>query len=251
MRLVTWNVNGIRAIMKKGFEDIMATLDPDIVCLQETKAQADQIEVDESLYPYQYINSAKRKGYSGTMIMGLDEPINVMYGIQDPVHDTEGRVITAEYDKFYLVDVYVPNSGEGLKRLDYRMEWDQAFSAYLKKLSEKKPLLVCGDFNIARTAQDVYDEAAVSGFSGYTPEERSSFEAHFTPFLVDAYRALHPDKNGYSWWNYYSRGRERGQGMRIDYWLVSPELMDKVRSVTILDDIYGSDHCPVELDIDL
>lgn len=251
MRIITWNVNGLRAIQKKGFEDIMAVLDPDIVCLQETKAQASQIEVDEELFPYQYVNCAQRKGYSGTMILSLTEPAAVTNGINSFEHDTEGRVLTAEFDHFYLVDVYVPNSGENLKRLDYRMEWDKAFSAYLKGLEEKKPILVCGDFNIARTALDVYDEQAVSQFAGYTLQERESFETAFMSWLKDAFRELHPDTRKYTWWSYYSRGRDNDQGERIDYWLASPQLMDKIKDVTILTDVFGSDHCPVEIDIDL
>lgn len=248
MKLITWNVNGIRSVMKKGFEDIMAALDPDVVCLQETKAQPDQIEVDESLFPYQYINSAVRKGYSGTMILSLEPAQKVVNGIGQEIHDNEGRVITAEFDQFFLVNVYVPNSGEGLKRLDYRLEWDKAFSAYLKSLP--KPVLVCGDFNIARTALDVYDEALASQAAGYTPQERESFESSFQ-FLTDTWRTLHPDTRQYTWWSYLGRGRQKGAGERIDYWLASPELLKKIRSVTILDDVFGSDHCPVEIDIDI
>lgn len=248
MRLVTWNVNGLRAVMKKGFEEIMATLDPDVVCLQETKAQADQIEVDEGLYPYQYVNCAKRKGYSGTMILSLTEPEKVTYGIGQEKHDGEGRVITADMGSLYLVDVYVPNSGEGLKRLDYRLDWDKAFSAYLKGLD--KPVLLCGDLNVARSALDVYDEQAVSAFAGYTPQERESFETNFLDHFVDVYRTLHPEDREYTWWSYYSRGREKNEGERIDYWLASPELMDRIKGIRILDDIFGSDHCPVELEIE-
>lgn len=249
MKLITWNVNGIRSVMKKGFEDIMAALDPDVVCLQETKAQPDQIEVDESLFPYQYINSARRKGYSGTMILSLEPAMKVTCGIGDEVHDQEGRVITAEFEKFYLVNVYVPNSQEALKRLDYRLEWDKAFAQYLKQLP--KPVLVCGDFNVARTSLDVYDEAIASQAAGYTPQERESFEQNFLSFLDDAWRTLHPDKRQYSWWSYQGRGRQKNEGERIDYWLVSRELMPKIRSVTILEDVFGSDHCPVEIEIDI
>ena len=248
MRLVTWNVNGLRAVLKKGFEDIMATLDPDVVCLQETKAQADQIEVDESLFPYQYVNCAKKKGYSGTMILSLNEPVSVHGGIGLEQHDQEGRVLTADFGSFCLVDVYVPNSGDGLKRLDYRMEWDKAFSAYLKNLN--KPVLVCGDFNVARTDLDVYDETAAAACAGYTPQERESFETNFLDSFVDVFRALHPDTRAYTWWSYYSRGREKNEGERRDYWLASPDMMDRIRCIRILDDVFGSDHCPVELEID-
>lgn len=251
MRLITWNVNGIRAVMKKGFEQILDYLDADIVCLQETKAQPDQIELDEGLYPYQYINSARRKGYSGTLIASRIEPINVTYGIGIEEHDQEGRVITAEFEMFYLITVYTPNSGEGLKRLEYRQKWDEDFAKYVAGLESKKPVVLCGDLNVARGPLDIWDESDGINSAGYTKEEREGFETKLHPILEDAYRALYPDKTGYTWWSYYSRGREKNRGWRIDYWLVSPVLMPKVRSVDILDDVFGSDHCPVELDIDL
>lgn len=250
MRLVTWNVNGLRAVLKKGFEDIMAALDPDVVCLQETKAQADQIEVDEGLFPWQYVNSARRKGYSGTMILSLVEPALVTAGIGAEEHDGEGRVLTADMGSFYLVNVYVPNSGDGLKRLEYRLEWDRAFSAWLRRLEETKPVLVCGDFNVARTELDVWDEEAAASTAGYTLHERESFQQNFLSHFVDVFRTLHPDDRQYTWWSYYSRGRERNQGERIDYWLASPKLMDRIRDIRIRDDIFGSDHCPVEIELD-
>lgn len=249
MRLITWNVNGIRAVMKKGLEQILDYLDADIVCFQETKAQPDQIELSKDLYPYQYAFSAKRKGYSGTMIASRIEPAAVTYGIGMEEHDQEGRVITAEFPDFYLVTVYTPNSGEGLKRLDYRAEWDRVFAAYIGSLN--KPVLVCGDFNVARSPLDIWDEADGLNTAGYTQVEKQGFEEGLQPIVLDVFRALYPEKRQYSWWSYYSRGRERNQGWRIDYWLASPMLLDKVRSCTILDDVYGSDHCPVELDIDL
>lgn len=250
MRLVTWNVNGLRAVLKKGFEDIMAALDPDVVCLQETKAQADQIEVDEGLFPWQYVNCAERKGYSGTMILSLVEPAMVTAGIGAEEHDGEGRVLTADMGSFYLVNVYIPNSGDGLKRLEYRLEWDRAFSAWLRRLEETKPVLACGDFNVARTELDVWDEEAAASAAGYTLHERESFQQNFLSHFVDVFRTLHPDERQYTWWSYYSRGRERNQGERIDYWLASPKLMDRIRDIRIRDDIFGSDHCPVEIELD-
>lgn len=250
MRLLTWNVNGLRAIMKKGFEQILDYIDADIVCLQEIKCLPEQVELDEDLYPFQYVNSAVRKGYSGTLIAARTEPESVQYGIGQEEHDQEGRVITLEYPDFFVVDVYVPNAGEGQKRLGYRQQWDQAFSGYLRSLNEKKPVMICGDFNIARTALDLYDEQAGANSSGYTPEERSDFEKLLMPYFKDAFRELYPDKRQYSWWSYQGRDRMYGRGWRIDYWLVSPILTDRVRSVEILDDVYGSDHAPVLMDID-
>lgn len=249
MRLVTWNVNGLRAVLKKGFEDIMAALDPDVVCLQETKAQADQIEVDEGLYPWQYVNCARKKGYSGTMILSLTAPENVTEGIGIPEFDGEGRVLTADLGSFYLVDVYVPNSGDGLKRLDFRLAWDKAFSDYLRQLEKTKPVLACGDFNVARTGLDVWDEQAAALNAGFTPQERESFQQHFLQDFRDVFRELHQKDRQYTWWSYYSRGREKNEGERIDYWLASPALMDRIRGIRVLDDIYGSDHCPVEIEI--
>lgn len=250
MKLITWNVNGIRAVMKKGLEQMLDFLDADIVCFQETKAQPDQIELDEDLYPFQYANSAVKKGYSGTLIASRVEPLNVTYGLGIEEHDQEGRVITAEFDDFYLVNVYTPNSGEGLKRLGYREEWDKVFSSHIDALNEKKPVLLCGDFNVARNPEDIWDGGVLeTGTAGFTDEERQGFENGLMKNMTDSWRVLHPEDRQYTWWSYYSRGRERNQGWRIDYWLVSPRFMDRVEDVRILDDVFGSDHCPVELDI--
>ena len=249
MRLLTWNVNGIRAIQKKGFEQILDYIDADAVCLQETKAQPDKIELSEDLYPYQYVNSAERKGYSGTLIAARTEPLKVTYGIGVEEMDHEGRVITAEYEAFCLVTVYTPNAGDGLKRLDFRAAWDKAFADYIASL--KKPVLLCGDLNVARGELDIWDEKDGFNTAGYTDTEKAGFENCLHPLLEDAFRALYPEKRQYTWWSYYSRGREKGQGWRIDYWMVSPSLMPKVQDVEILDDVFGSDHCPVLLDIDL
>ena len=247
MKLISWNVNGIRACINKGFLDIVDALDADIVCLQETKAQPDQIEIPEDLYPYQYAYSAVRKGYSGTMILSRIEPLHVSYGLGMEQHDTEGRVITAEFKDFYLVTVYTPNSGDGLKRLSYRMEWDQAFSQYVRSL--KKPVLVCGDLNVANEEIDIKNPKTNRRNAGFTDEERDSFKSNLLPYVKDTFRTLYPQKVQYSWWSYRFNARKNNAGWRIDYWLASESLMDHVKDSLILTDIYGSDHCPVELDL--
>lgn len=248
MKLISWNVNGIRAVMNKGFLDIIHTLDADFVCLQETKAQLEQIEVDTNMYPYQYINSAQRKGYSGTMILSKTKPISVFYGIGNEGYDTEGRVITLEYDSYYIVTVYTPNSGSELKRLDYRMEWDKVFSKYISGLD--KPVLLCGDLNVANEEIDLKNPKTNHKNAGFTDEERNSFKQNLLPILKDTYRTLYPEKVEYSWWSYRFKSREKNAGWRIDYWLVSNSIFEKVQDSKILTDIYGSDHCPVELDIE-
>lgn len=249
MKLISWNVNGIRAVLSKGFLEILDLIDADIVCLQETKAQPEQIEIDESLYPYQYKYSAIRKGYSGTAILSRIEPLSVSYGINQDEHDTEGRVITAEFDDFYLVTVYTPNSGDGLKRLDYRMEWDKAFREYILTLD--KPVLVCGDLNVANEEIDLKNPKTNRRNAGFTDEERNSFKENILTILNDSYRTLYPEKVEYSWWSYRFRAREKNAGWRIDYWLVDDRLMEKVEDSKILTDVFGSDHCPVELDINI
>lgn len=249
MKLLTWNVNGYRALMKKGLENILDVLDADIVCLQEIKASPEQIELNEELYPYLYINSAKRKGYSGTLIASRYEPREVKYGLGIEELDQEGRVITCVFDTFNLVTVYTPNSQANLKRLDFRLAWDQAFLKYVTSLNG--PVLICGDLNVARNSLDIFDEKDGLNGAGYSQQERDSFEQGLMKHFVDVFRSLYPNSQIYSWWSYYSRGRERNQGWRIDYWLVSPDLMNKVQDIRILDDVYGSDHCPVLLDIDL
>lgn len=249
MKLISWNVNGIRACINKGFIDIVDALDADVFCLQETKAQPEQIEISKELYPYQYAYSAVRKGYSGTMILSRKEPLSVSYGLQIEEHDQEGRVITAEFENFYLVTVYTPNSGDGLKRLDYRMEWDKAFSSYIQSLD--KPVVICGDLNVANEEIDIKNPKTNRRNAGFTDEERDSFKANLLSYLKDTFRTLYPDKVQYSWWSYRFNARKNNAGWRIDYWLVSPELMEKVEDSKILTDIYGSDHCPIELDITL
>lgn len=250
-RFLTWNVNGIRAVMKKGFEQIIDFLDVDVLCIQETKAQPDQIELSEDLFPYQYANSAKKKGYSGTLIASREKPLSVTYGIGIEEHDQEGRVVTCEFEDFMLVDVYTPNAGEGCKRLTYRTEWDKAFAEYIAGLP--KPVLLCGDLNAVSEDIDLYDASApdVQG-AGNTPEERNGLHALMQKAdLVDVFRTLHPDEVKFSWWPYMSRGRERNAGWRIDYWLASPALMNRIEDIDILNDVYGSDHCPVLLEADL
>lgn len=249
MKLISWNVNGIRACINKGFIDIVDALDADVFCLQETKAQPEQIEISKELYPYQYAYSAIRKGYSGTMILSRKEPLSVSYGLQIEEHDKEGRVITAEFEDFYLVTVYTPNSGDGLKRLEYRMEWDKVFSSYIRSLN--KPVVICGDLNVANEEIDIKNPKTNRRNAGFTDEERESFKTNLLPHVKDTFRTLYPDKVEYSWWSYRFNARKNNAGWRIDYWLVSPELMEKVEDSKILTDIYGSDHCPIELDIAL
>ncbi|MDM8204012.1 exodeoxyribonuclease III [Faecalicoccus acidiformans] len=247
MKFISWNVNGIRACINKGFLDIVDTLDADVVCLQETKAQPEQIDIPEDLYPYQYAYSAIRKGYSGTMILSRIKPLNVIYGLGIDQHDTEGRVITAEFDDYYLVTVYTPNSGDGLKRLSYRMEWDQVFSRYIQSLN--KPVFICGDLNVANEEIDIKNPKTNRRNAGFTDEERDSFKSNLLTCVKDTFRTLYPDKIQYSWWSYRFNARKNNAGWRIDYWLASEELMPRVKDSLILTDIYGSDHCPVELDI--
>lgn len=249
MKLILWNVNGIRVVMKKGFTEVLDELDADFVCIQETKAQPEQIESYTDNYPYQYISSAKRKGYSGTMVLCKKEPLSVKYGMDIPEFDDEGRVITLEYPEFYLVTVYTPTSGDGLMCLDYRLAWDEAFGKHLKSLD--KPVMVCGDFNVANDEIDVPYPDMIRGTAGFSDEERDSFKENLLSNLVDTYRVLHPETVQYSWWSYRGQARQNNIGMRLDYWLVSPELKSKVKDSSILTDILGSDHCPIMLDIDL
>ena len=247
MRFISWNVNGVRSVLQKGFVDILHTLDADVFCIQETKAQPEQIEVDTEMYPYQYINSAVRKGYSGTMVFSKTEPLSVRYGIGIEEHDQEGRVITCEFDDYYILTVYTPNSGDGLKRLEYRMEWDKAFSQYVSSLD--KPVFICGDLNVANEEIDLKNPKTNHKNAGFTDEERDSFKANLLTQFKDSYRTLYPEKIEYSWWSYRFNSRAKNAGWRIDYWLVPEKMMDRVVDSKILTDIYGSDHCPVELEI--
>lgn len=248
---VSWNVNGLRAAVKKGFMDSFAALDADAVCVQETKMQPGQLELELPGY-YQYWNSAVRKGYSGTAIFTKHEPLAVRYGIDREEHDTEGRVITLEYPDHYLVTVYTPNSQRELTRLDYRMEWETAFQEYLHELDKDKPVVVCGDLNVAHQEIDLKNPKTNRHNAGFTDEERGRMTELLGSGFTDTFRLLYPDlEDAYTWWSYFAESRERNIGWRIDYFLVSDRLAPKVKEAKIFPDIYGSDHCPVSVELDL
>lgn len=249
MKMVSWNVNGIRACMGKGFMDFFQEIDADIFCLQETKMQPGQLEIETPGY-FQYMNSAEKKGYSGTMVFTKKEPMKVTYGLGIEEHDHEGRVITCEYEDFYLVTVYTPNSKDGLLRLDYRMVWEDDFKAYLHKLNETKPVIVCGDMNVAKEEIDLKNPKTNRKNAGFSDEEREKMRILQNSGFVDSYRYLYPDKVEYSWWSYRFKAREKNAGWRIDYFLVSEESKDKIKEAKIHTDVFGSDHCPVSLEID-
>ena len=251
MKLVSWNVNGIRACVQKGFEDTFKTLDADIFCIQESKMQAGQLELSLDGY-YQYWNYAEKKGYSGTAIFTKQEPVQVFYGMNMEEHDKEGRVITLEFDTFYMVTVYTPNSQNELARLDYRMEWEDAFRNYLLVLNQKKPVIVCGDMNVAHREIDLKNPKTNRKNAGFTDEERGKFTELLKSGFVDTYRYLYPDTEGvYSWWSYRFSARAKNAGWRIDYFLVSDTVKDKIQEAKIHMEIMGSDHCPVELEINI
>ncbi|MBQ1705659.1 MAG: exodeoxyribonuclease III [Clostridia bacterium] len=251
MKLISWNVNGLRACVGKGFMDFFHAADADAVCLQETKMQSDQLSLETPGY-LQYWNSAEKKGYSGTAVFTKAEPLSVAYGIGIPAHDTEGRVITCEYPAFYLVTVYTPNAQQGLARIGYRMEWEDAFRAYLLALDAKKPVIVCGDMNVAHNEIDLKHPAANRGNAGFSDEERGKFSELLQSGFTDTFRLLYPDKkDAYSWWSYRFHARDTNAGWRIDYFLVSNRLQDKVCKAEILSDVFGSDHCPVLLEIEI
>lgn len=250
MKFVSWNVNGIRACTGKGFMDFFKDIDADFFSIQESKLQAGQLELDLPGY-HQYWNYAKKKGYSGTAIFTKHEPISVKYGMGIERHDEEGRLITLEMDKFYFITVYVPNSQNELKRLSYRMEWEKDFRDYVSGLAEKKPVIICGDMNVAHNDIDIKNPASNHHNPGFTDEEREKMTELLAAGFTDSFRYLYPDKKDtYSWWSYRFNSRERNAGWRIDYFLVSDKIKDKIQDSKILSDIYGSDHCPVELDID-
>ncbi|MBQ8306604.1 MAG: exodeoxyribonuclease III [Blautia sp.] len=251
MKLISWNVNGIRACLTKGFEESFRMLDADIFCLQETKCQKGQVELSLPGY-HQYWNYANRKGYSGTALFCREEPLSVSCGIGIEEHDKEGRVITAEFGTFYLVTVYTPNSQEGLKRLDYRMEWERDFLAYLLSLQEKKPVIFCGDLNVAHQEIDLKNPGTNHMNAGFTDQERNCFSHVLETGFIDTYRYFYPEQTGaYSWWSYRFHAREKNAGWRIDYFVVSPSLRERLSGAAIHTEIMGSDHCPVELTIDL
>ena len=246
-KMISWNVNGLRACMGKGFIETMNSLDADIFCIQESKLQESQIDLDLPGY-HQYWNYAEKKGYSGTAMFTKEEPMSVTLGIGMEEHDKEGRVITAEFPEYYVVTCYTPNSQEGLKRLDYRMEWEDAFLSYLKKLEEKKPVIFCGDLNVAHTEIDLKNPKTNRKNAGFTDEERGKFSALLEAGFIDTYRYFYPDKEGvYSWWSYRFSARAKNAGWRIDYFCVSQALKDRLESADIHTEIMGSDHCPVEL----
>ena len=249
MRLISWNVNGLRAVMNKGFEDIFCGLEADVFCLQEIKLQQGQIELDLPGYEL-YWNYAEKKGYSGTAVFTKTSPISVSCGLGIPEHDTEGRVITLEFEEYYLVCVYTPNAQDELKRLDYRMSWDDAFRNHVCSLDAVKPVIICGDMNVAHEEIDLKNPKANRGNPGFSDEERAKFTELLDAGFTDSFRYLYPDTAGaYSWWSYRMNAREKGIGWRIDYFVVSDRLRDSIDKAFICPEIYGSDHCPVGLDI--
>ena len=249
MKLISWNVNGIRACLTKGFEDIFKKLDADIFCIQETKCQPEQIELEFEGYT-SYWNSAEKKGYSGTAIFTKQKPINVTYGIGIEEHDKEGRVITLEFEKFYMVDIYTPNSKRELERLEYRQIWEDEIRKYLLKLNETKPVIMCGDLNVAHEEIDLKNPKTNRHNAGFTDEERQKMTELLDAGFTDSFRYLYPDKeNAYSWWSYMGHAREKNVGWRIDYFIVSKSIENQIKEAKIYPEIMGSDHCPVGLEI--
>ena len=251
LKLISWNVNGLRACYDKGFADAFRRLDADFFCLQETKMQEGQLDAQFEGYR-SYWNYAEKKGYSGTAVFSRLEPLSVTYGMGIDEHDHEGRVITLELDSFFLITVYTPNSQDGLRRLEYRMKWEDDFRTYLKKLEEKKPVIVCGDLNVAHREIDLKNPKTNRKNAGFTDEERAKFTTLLDSGFTDTFRYFYPEQEGiYSWWSYRFKAREKNAGWRIDYFLTSDSLKDKLRGAQIHTDILGSDHCPVELTIEL
>ena len=255
MKLISWNVNGLRAVVNKGFKEFFKEIDADIFCIQETKMQEEQLDENilEIFEGYNaYWNSAEKKGYSGTAIFTKQKPLNVTYGIGKEEHDKEGRVITLEFEKFYMVNIYTPNSKRELERLDYRQLWEDEIRAYLLKLKENKSVVMCGDLNVAHTEIDLKNPKTNRKNAGFTDEERAKMTELLNAGFVDTYRYKYPEVEGkYSWWSYMFHAREKNAGWRIDYFIVSENLKDKIEDAKILDNIYGSDHCPVELDLNI
>lgn len=248
MKLISWNVNGLRACAGKGFGESFKALDADVVCLQETKMQAGQLDLEFDGYE-SYWNYADKKGYSGTAIYTRVKPLSVSNDIGIDEHDHEGRVITMEFDEFYLICVYVPNSQDELKRLTYRMKWEDDFRSYVSGLAEKKGVVICGDLNVAHNDIDIKNPASNRHNAGFTDEERGKFNALLDAGFVDSWRMLNPDTVKYSWWSYRFKARERNAGWRIDYFIVSESMKDRISGAEIHNEIFGSDHCPVELDL--
>ena len=249
MKCISWNVNGLRAVVKKNFMEVFAAADADLFCLQETKLQEGQIELDLPGY-LQFWNYAEKKGYSGTAIFSKMEPLSVQYGIGAEEHDHEGRVITLEFPEFYFLTVYTPNSQDGLRRLEYRMRWEDAFLSYVKELDRKKPVIWCGDLNVAHEEIDLKNPKTNHMNAGFTDEERGKLTAALESGFIDTFRHFYPEEAGiYSWWSYRGRARENNAGWRIDYFIASKRLADRLEDAKIHTEIYGSDHCPVELDL--
>ena len=255
MKLISWNVNGLRAVINKGFEEFFKGINADIFCIQETKMQEEQLEekINTIFNGYKmYWNSAEKKGYSGTAIFSKKEPINVKYGIGIEEHDKEGRVITLEFEKFYMVNCYTPNSKRELERLDYRMIWEEDFRNYLLELNKKKPVILCGDLNVAHKEIDLKNPKTNRRNAGFTDEEREKMTELLNSGFVDSFRYLYPDKTDkYTWWSYMFKAREKNAGWRIDYFIVSDNIKDKIKESYIFSEIMGSDHCPVGLDIEI
>lgn len=251
MKLISWNVNGLRACMGKGFMDFFDSVNADCFCLQETKLQAGQIDMDLNGYE-QFWNYAEKKGYSGTAVFSRTTPLSVTYGVGIEELDTEGRLITVEFENFYLVTCYTPNAQRGLARLDHRMDWDEAFRGYLMRLDQRKPVIACGDLNVAHKEIDLKNPSSNRGNAGFSDEERESFGKLLSCGFTDTFRHLNPDVTGaYTWWSYMFKARQNNAGWRIDYFLVSNRIADKITAAPIYNEIMGSDHCPVGLEIDL
>lgn len=248
MKLISWNVNGIRACLNKGFSDFFKEVNADIFCLQETKCQPEQINLEFEGYT-SYWNSAERKGYSGTAIFTKKQPVNVIYGIGIEEHDKEGRIITLEFENFYLVTNYTPNAKRELERLDYRMVWEDEIRKYLLELNKKKPVIMCGDLNVAHEEIDLKNPKTNKGNAGFTNEEREKMTELLNAGFIDSYRYLYPEKIEYSWWSYMGHAREKNVGWRIDYFIVSNDFRENIKDATIYTEILGSDHCPVGLEI--
>ena len=248
MKLISWNVNGIRACLNKGFSDFFKEVNADIFCLQETKCQPEQINLEFEGYT-SYWNSAERKGYSGTAIFTKKQPVNVTYGIGIEEHDKEGRIITLEFENFYLVTNYTPNAKRELERLDYRMVWEDEIRKYLLELNKKKPVIMCGDLNVAHEEIDLKNPKTNKGNAGFTNEEREKMTELLNAGFIDSYRYLYPEKIEYSWWSYMGHAREKNVGWRIDYFIVSNDFRENIKDATIYTEILGSDHCPVGLEI--
>lgn len=247
MKIISWNVAGFRAVLKKGFEEFFNNIDADIFCINESKVNIDQFDFKPEGY-YMFLNPAEKKGYSGILVYSKIEPLNVTFGMGIEEHDHEGRMITLEYDDFYLVSVYVPNVKRDLSRLDYRMIWEDEFKSYVKKLEKKKPVIICGDMNVAHEEIDIKNAKANRGNAGFTDEERDKMTKLLDSGFIDTYRYYNPDSEEYTWWSYIGKAREKNIGWRIDYFLVSKDIIKKIKNTMIYTDIMGSDHCPIGIE---